>query len=99
MLAGLKLLVTKQWWMDLAEVIDALRIFPRVMVGAYGMWVAWFTDWFVRWYEHLAPAERTTEVTAVFGIVLPAITGLASWVFKMYLDGGRDWDKQKEQQK
>lgn len=87
--------MNKQLWMDIAEVIDSLRIFPRIMVMAYGIWVAWFTDWFVRWYEQLAPIARTTEVTAVFGIVLPGVLGLATYVFKMYLDGGRDWDRMK----
>ncbi|MFI5397611.1 MAG: hypothetical protein ACHQ9S_18900 [Candidatus Binatia bacterium] len=94
----MKLLLTKQWWMDLAEVVDALRIFPRFMVTGYGLWVGWFTDWFVAWYEKLPAVERTNEVTLVFGIVIPAVCGLATWVFKMYLDGGRKWDQQKDQQ-
>ena len=99
MLAGVKNCVTtKQWWMDFAEAFDALRIFPRTMVIAYGWWMAWFTDWFVYWYEKLPTAERTNEVTLVFGIVMPAITGLSAWIFKMYLDGGRKWDQQKDPQ-
>lgn len=67
------------------------------MAGVYG-WIAWFTDWFVRWYESLSGADRTAEVTAVFGIVIPSVFGLAVWVSKIYLSGGRDWDKQKSQE-
>jgi hypothetical protein len=87
--------VNKQLWLDIAEIIDSWRIFPRFMVIAVYGWIAWFTDWFVRWYEKLPAADRTTEVTAVFGIVIPAVFGLAVWVSKMYLDGGRKWDKEK----
>jgi predicted PurR-regulated permease PerM len=89
--------MNKKAWLDVAEVIDTLRIFPRLMVLAYGIWVAWFTDWFVAWFERIPSAERTAQVTAIFGIVIPGVLGLATWVFRMYLDGGRDWDKQKPQ--
>jgi hypothetical protein len=82
----------KQQWLDVAEVIDSCRIFPRLMVISVFWWIAWFTNWFVRWYEHIPAVERTAAVTAVFGIVIPAVFGMAAWVSKMYLDGGRDWD-------
>jgi hypothetical protein len=89
---------SKQAWLSVAEVIDALRIFPRIMVAGVYYWIAWFAGWFTHWYEKLPGAERTAEVTAVFGIVIPAVFGLAVWVTKMYLDGGREWDKQKPQE-
>lgn len=83
----------KQTSLDLAEVVDSLRIFPRLLVTAYGALVGYTTVFLLWWYCHLPSAERTVEVTAFFGMLMGGIFGLAAYVFKIYSDGGRDWDK------
>lgn len=78
----------------IAEAVDSLRIFPRIVLAAYGYWTAHVTEQIVKWYLHLPPAERTAQVTAFVTVVLPGIFGLSCWVFKVYSVGGRDWDAQ-----
>jgi hypothetical protein len=82
----------KQAWLDVAEVIDTLRVVPRIVLFGYAWWAGAVTDWLVKWYERLPSAERTNQVTAFVTIVLPGVFGLAVWVYKIYADGGRAWD-------
>ena len=89
--AGSSLPPWKQNWLDTAEVLDALRIFPRIIICAYAWWMYRVTGWIVLWYENLHAADRTAEVTAFVTIVLPGIFGLAVWVYKIYAIGGRSW--------
>lgn len=86
------LLLSKGFWMDLAEITDALRIFPRILVGAYGYLIAYTTVYLTLWYAHLPSAERTVEVTAFYGMLMGGLFGLAAYVFKVYSDGGYDWE-------
>lgn len=86
------LLLSKNFWMDLAEVTDAMRIFPRILVSAYGYLIAYTTVGLELWYERLAAIERTVEVTAFYGMLMGGLFGLAAYVFKVYSDGGYDWE-------
>jgi hypothetical protein len=83
--------VSKQKWLDAAQIFDTWRIVPRIVLFAYGWWAAQLTDWIVRWYEKLPSGERTGQVTAFVTIVLPGVFGLAVWVYKLYGDGATDW--------
>ena len=90
-----------QWWrkanwLAAGEVIDALRIFPRLLICAYGWWVYKITSIIIQDYFALAPADRTTQVTAFITVVLPGIFGLAAVVFQTYSNGGYDWVKYRE---
>jgi len=80
-------------WLDIAEVVDALRIFPRLLVGVYFATAVWVVTYLTTWYCHVAPAERTVEVTAFFAMLTGGLFGLSTYLFKLYADGGRDWDK------
>jgi hypothetical protein len=82
----------KQTYLDIAEVIDSLRVFPRILVGTYFGFAIWVVAYLTLWYCHLAPAERVTEVTAFFGMLTGGLFGLAVYIFKIYTDGGRNWD-------
>jgi hypothetical protein len=82
--------------LHVAEAIDALRLWPRLVLIAYGYWTAHLTDWIVKWYERLPGPERTPEVTAFVTIVLPGVFGLAIWVYRIYANTGRDWSASRD---
>lgn len=84
-------MLNKQKWLDYAEVTDSLRIFPRLIVAGYGAWTVWFIDQMWKWYETLPGDQRGAQVTMVIGSVSGGVFGLAAWVVKLYLGGGRDW--------
>lgn len=81
----------KQNWLDTAEVIDALRIFPRILVGSYFGLAAWTVVYLILWYCRAPADEHTVQVTAFFGMLTGGLFGLAVYIFKLYTDGGRDW--------
>lgn len=78
----------KQWFLDVSEITDSARIFPRIIIGlfAYLVWDTWL------WYTHLPLAARTTDTTAFTG----AVFGMATVAASLYMQGGRDWDKLEE---
>ena len=75
--------ITKQRFLDVAEVIDAFRFFPRNILAAYG----WFIYTTSNWYMHLPIAERTTDTTAF----ITAIFGMATYLCDVYIKSGRNW--------
>ena len=77
----------KDKWLDVAEVIDSLRIYPRLLVSGYAWLVGYATIWYMR-----APVIDHTMQDIAF---ITGVYGLAAYVIKVYLDGGRDWDKRK----
>lgn len=78
----------KEKWLDWAEVTDAWRTFPRVVIIAYG-----YLMWYVTsWYTHLPYVERSTDTTVFIGTVY----GIAGAVLGLYLTGGYDWVKRRE---
>lgn len=86
-------LTDKSAWISIAEVIDSLRVFPRTLAITYWCFTGWATAYVTIWYAHLAAVERTVEVTAFYSMMMGGLFGLAAYVFKVYSDGGRDWDK------
>ena len=82
----------KGFWMDFAEIVDALRIFPRILIGYYGFWMAHVIYYTLHWYFDLKSDERTAQVTAVVGIIVPGIFGFGTLLYKLYSDGGRKWE-------
>ena len=86
----------KGFWLDVAEVVDALRIVPRVVLFAFGGLLGYTIVDTLHWYMGIPPADRTSQVTAVIGIIIPTLAGLATWVFKIYAAGGRSWGPRDE---
>jgi hypothetical protein len=87
----------KQWFLDVAEVIDALRIIPRLAL----IWYGWFTTVVfyevLRWYTSLnAAQEKTVADGGVIVGVFTAVTAVGGYVFRSYTEGGRDWSKQRD---
>lgn len=81
----------KQAWLDVAEVIDAHRLFPKLFLLALTVLAGWVIVYIVLWYCHLGGAERTMAVNGFCGIVVPSTIGLWTQAFCKYLEGGRDW--------
>jgi hypothetical protein len=82
----------KGFWLDIAEVTDSLRVFPRFQLIAYGYWLFRNTWHILNWFERLPADERTVPVVSLVTGTLTVIWGGAAWVYKVYADGGRDWD-------
>lgn len=83
--------MNKKDWLDAAEVFDAWRVVPRSLLFGYCIWVVLLTNNILLWYQHLPAAERSLETSGFAGVVITAVTGLATWVFSIYTAGGRDW--------
>lgn len=72
--------------MNVSEVLDALRTFPRFFCLGYGALLTYVT----LWYCHLAaPSAAQTGFTAT-------VYGIAGVVLKFYLDGGYDWAQRRK---
>jgi hypothetical protein len=82
----------KQQFLDAAEIFDSWRVVPRIVLFGYCWWVSHVTDQALSWYQHIPASERGVESAGLVGAIITAVTGLAVWVFRIYTDGGRDWD-------
>jgi hypothetical protein len=73
----------KKTWLDAAELFDAWRAVPRIVLLGYG-WLVW-DMW--QWVKHLP--DLTTQQTAFVTV----ITGLAVPLTGWYMNTGRRWGK------
>ena len=76
----------------MAELTDAWRIFPRFFLCVYLGWIIHLTDWMVHWFMKIPAVERTTTVTTFVSIITTGVFGLFVWIYKIYSNGGRDWE-------
>lgn len=62
--------MTKQRWLDLAEVLNALRVIPRLILASFGLLTALTSYELIQWFTHLSIEGRTPEASlAVVGII------------------------------
>lgn len=66
-----------------AEVMDAWRIYPRLLLSGYG-YMCWHLT---MWYEALP--VPTTEQSGFAGAIIGLAVPLTGW----YMSTGRRWDK------
>jgi hypothetical protein len=83
--------MTKQDWLKIAEVLDHLRVFPRLVLLAYGAYVYNVTFFILHWYATQPKEARGIEESSVVGVVITAVTGFAPWIFRIYADSATDW--------
>lgn len=83
----------KGFWLDLAEIVDSLRIFPRLYLSVVTWWYIRLLDWLVSWYERIPSTERTAIVNTFALGALGSASALLGYSFKVYMAGGRKWDK------
>lgn len=83
--------------LDLAEVTDAWRIFPRLFLVSCFVAVVYLTAFLVNWYVHLPLPERTAEASGFAAFVLGGAMTFLKMVYSTYAEGGRDWTAQQPQ--
>jgi hypothetical protein len=83
----------KQFWLDLAELIDAYRLMPRAILIASLGFAGWYIYEISIWYMAIPAADRTMEATGLASITIPAVFGLAGKMVDWYLKTGRSWSK------
>ena len=86
-------------WLRGAEVLDALRIIPRVIliaVYAFTLWYTWdFTEFFYGLINQPQVSEMKLAAYTAFGsLTIGAICALAAGITKSYMDSGRKWNGQ-----
>lgn len=84
--------MVKQDWLHLAEIVDSLRVFPRLVLAAYGFYVYHITNSVLLWYFKQPISERGINDSAMIGLIITAVTGFAPWIIQIYSSGGRNWD-------
>lgn len=82
-----------QKWMDVAERIDSLRIFPRLFLISCFWFAVKVTFILVLWYIRLPGSERGTEASGFGAVVLLGIMAFLKMVFADYSANGRDWNQ------
>jgi len=81
----------KEKWLNVAELFDAFRLVPRLVLAAILLFAGWYIFDITQWYMNLPAEERTGMVSGFVGISVPAVFGLAGKVADWYLKTGRKW--------
>ncbi len=76
-----------------AEIIDKLRVFPRLFLTACFVWAVWLSMVLTHWYTTLPKEDRSLEATGFGSIVFVAVLGFLKMVYQTYSDAGSDWSK------
>lgn len=82
-----------QRWLDRAERIDSLRVFPRLFLIACFWFMVDVTFKELNWYMHLTAAERGLETSGFAAAALLGIMTFVKMVFADYSSNGRDWSQ------
>ena len=82
--------MTKQTWLDFAEVIDALRVIPRILLAA---WLIFYMSYAVDLTERFFLIEDPTNGQAAFvTTVISALGTMSIWLGNIYITSRRKWD-------
>lgn len=87
--------MNKKGWLDAAEVFDAWRVVPRALILGFATWIVYVFDLLIRWYIGIPTGAANilgVQSAFVFG-VFSALSTLSGYIFKVYSDGGRDWQE------
>lgn len=82
--------VEKANWIHWAEIFDAWRIVPRLVLLSYGWFVYHVVMYILAWYTHLTTTSSVGDGVVV-SVCVTAVTGFAPWVLKIYMDASTDW--------
>lgn len=73
--------MNKQFMLDVAEIIDAWRLFPRLFLLSYGALIIELTLW----------AMSLTVISVEQAALVSIVTGLFVPMTNFYMQTGRDW--------
>lgn len=75
------MIVTKEALLDLAEVVDAWRVVPRILILGYG--------WLV--YDYTAWTKSVPDLSSGHSMVISVMWGAAAVLTGWYFQTGRRW--------
>lgn len=84
--------MNKQAWLHWAEIIDSLRVIPRLFLGICLGWTIWVSYECLIWYFHLPHEERGLEASGFGSVVFLTVFGFLRLVYTTYSENGRDWN-------
>jgi len=83
--------------LNLAEVIDSYRVFPRIFLSLFFAGYCWLMLQSWQWYMALDfPSYDTAKLAALTAFpvtLLTALGGMFTSMYKHYQGSGRDWSK------
>lgn len=90
-------------WLKFAEVLDSLRVIPRLlMLAVYSFTAIYVFDVTREFFEVIRlPGVTDWKLTAFAGfagLTIPALAGLAIGLTKAYFNSGRTWKKETDDQ-
>lgn len=91
-------------WLQLAETIDAHRVFSRLIFLLISFFVVWYTWYTTSWYfdnfkELGENAAAMYGASGFMGITIPAIFKFATEYAMKYLNGGVNWKEKHDYHK
>lgn len=86
--------MNKQRLLDWAELIDKLRIYPRLFLTACFGWTVFISHMLLQWYTAMPKDERGLEASGFASVVFVTVFGFLKLVYQTYSDAGKDWTKQ-----
>lgn len=86
--------MTKQSWLDGAQIVDVWRVVPRTVLFSYLIWVAHVTNSSLAWIMALPAADRTVTAASMVGGIITVVTGLFPLIYRIYSDNSNDWSSQ-----
>ena len=94
---------TKARWLEIAEVLDALRVFPRLLLLSSFVFLSWYSVFAIntvialvdRMSAHSAGDTVSVVVqniaTGVIGITVPMIGTMFAKIADVYMNTGKQW--------
>jgi nitroreductase len=84
--------ITKEKMLDAAELIDAYRIFVRMIMVAYATGYAWLVYAIWDWFKSV-PDPTNTQTAFATGL-LTAVGAMLTFLTNTYVKTGRHWNGQ-----
>lgn len=83
-------MITKQRLLDIAELIDAYRMFVRAMMMSYAAGYAWLVYAVWEWFKGVP--EPTAAQTSFATGLLAAVGTMLTFLTNTYVKTGRHWN-------